>query len=191
MRRNSHSKTSRAACRASTRTKARSATSVLLSTADAESRRWSTAIRRVRLRCLRPRSAMIRLPMWNVDSWFLAFVTAMNGRHRVRLRTRCCRTRARKVCSAQRSRGITASAIESICPNQDAVGTKPSSVIPKRSTSGDVEESEMFRTYASSRLLSTTMRTSAIAYLPTRAERRRGQRPQAVRNARSKRSGEL
>ena len=54
-----------------------------------EPRRESVAIRRVRLRCLRPRSAMIRLPMLNVDSWFLAFVTAMNGRHRVRLRTRC------------------------------------------------------------------------------------------------------
>src|SRR5581483_8174303 len=73
------------------------------------------------------------------------------------------------------------------CLNRDAVGTMPSSVIPKRSTSGDVEESEMFRTYASSRLLSTTIQTSAIAYLPTRAERRRGQRPQAVRNARSER----
>jgi len=43
------------------------------------------------------------------------------------------------MCSAQRSRGITASAIESICLNRDAVGTMPSSVIPKRSTSDDVE----------------------------------------------------
>src|SRR5262249_40044455 len=57
--------------------------------AAAESRRGFGAIRRVRLRCLRPRSAMIRLPMLNVDSWFVAFVTAMNGRHTVRLRTRC------------------------------------------------------------------------------------------------------
>jgi hypothetical protein len=44
---------------------------------------------------------------------------------------------------------VTVGAIEPICLNQDAVGTKPSSVIPKRSTSVDVEEcragtSEMF-----------------------------------------------
>ena len=84
----------------------------------------------------------------------------------------------------------TVSTIESISLNQDAVGTKPSSVIPKRSTSGDVEESEMFRTYASSRVLSTAIETSTIAYLPDLAERRRGQRPQAVRDARSERSGE-
>ena len=32
--------------------------------------------------------------------------------------------------------------------------------------------------------------TSTIAYLPTQAERRRGQRPQAVRDARAERSGE-
>lgn len=32
--------------------------------------------------------------------------------------------------------------------------------------------------------------TSTIAQMPDQAERRRGQRPQAVRNARSKRSGE-
>src|SRR5262249_29751069 len=62
--------------------------------------------------------------------------------------------------------------IESICLNQDAVGTKPSSVIPKRSTSDDVEEcragtSEMFRTYAScrgsltSRLLFATLCAAA------------------------------
>jgi len=50
--------------------------------------------------------------------------------------------------------------------------------------------SEMLRTYASSRVLSTAIETSTIAYLPTQAERRRSQRPQAVWNARSKRSGE-
>src|SRR5262249_3702879 len=82
---------------------------------------------------------------------------------------------------------MTVSAIESICLNKDAVGTKPSSVIPKRSTSGDVEASEMFRTYASSRVLSTTIQTSAIAYLPTQADRSRSQRPHAVRNAGSER----
>ena len=49
----------------------RSASSVLASTAAFESRRESGAIRRVRLRCVRPRSAMIRLPMLNVDSWFV------------------------------------------------------------------------------------------------------------------------
>ena len=64
------------------------------------------------------------------------------------------------------------SAIESICLNQDAVGTRLSSVIPKRSTSDDVEgvpcgTCEMFRTYASLRVLSTAIRTSTIAYLPT------------------------
>ena len=47
--------------------------------------------------------------------------------------------------------------------NQEAVGTRPSSVIPKRSTSDDVEgvpcgTSEMFRTYASSRVLSTAIK---------------------------------
>jgi len=66
-----------------------------------------------------------------------------------------CWCRAGKMCSAQRSRVTTVSTIESICLNQDAVGTKPSSVIPKRSTSDDAEgvpcgTSEMFRTYASS-----------------------------------------
>src|SRR5262249_41358150 len=37
-------------------------------------------------------------------------------------------------------RVMIVSAIESICLNQDAVGTKSSSVIPKRSTPDDVEE---------------------------------------------------
>src|SRR5262245_53381177 len=37
--------------------------------------------------------------------------------------------------------------------------------------------SEMCGTYASSRVLSTAIETSTIAYLPTQAERRRRQRP--------------
>ena len=83
-------------------------------------------------------------------------------------------------------------AIESICLNQDAVGTRLSSVIPKRSTSDDVEEcragtSEMFRTYASCRVLSTAIETSTIAYLPTQRSAVRHQCPQAVRDARSER----
>src|SRR5262249_9725514 len=52
------------------RTSARSAASVLASIAGVGSRRESGAVRRVRLRCLRPRSAMIRLPMLNVDFRF-------------------------------------------------------------------------------------------------------------------------
>ena len=77
---------------------------------------------------------------------------------------------------------MTGSSIGSICLNQDAVGTKPSSVIPKRSTSDDVEEcragtSEIFRTYASCRVLSTAIETSTIAYLPTHAERSAGSTP--------------
>src|SRR4051812_30252326 len=40
---------------------------------------------------------------------------------------------------------MTATVIESICLNQNAVGTKPSSVIPKRSTSDDVEECRQAR----------------------------------------------
>ena len=134
---------------------------------------------------------MIRLPMLNVDSWFVGVRdgdewAAQSAAPNALL----LHSSADGVFGAVIARRYDG-AIESICLNQEAVGTMPSSVIPKRSTSGDVEESEMFRTYASSRVLSTTIQTSAIAYLPTRAERRRGQRPQAVRNARSKRSGEL
>lgn len=118
----------------------RSASSVLALTAAVESRRESGAICRVRLRCLRPRSAMIRLPMLNVDSWFVGVRDDDEWAAQSAAPNALCWCRARKMCSAQRSRGITASAIESICLNQDAVGTKPSSVIPKRSTSVDAEE---------------------------------------------------
>ena len=120
---------------------------------------------------------MIRLPMLNVDSWFLG---VRDGDERAALsaaRNALCSCRARKMCSAQRSRGITASAIESICLNRDAVGTMPSSVIPKRSTSGDVEESEMFRTYASSRVLSIAIRTSTIAQVPDSGGAQAGSTP--------------
>ena len=83
----------------------------------------------------------------------------------------------------------------SICLDQDAVGTKPWSVVPKRSTSGDVEDvpcgtSETFRTYASPCALSIAIKPRPSRKCRTRAERRRGQRPQAARNARSQRSGE-
>ena len=58
-----------------------------------------------------------------------------------------------------------------------------SSVIPKRSTSDDAEgvpcgTSEMFRTYASSRVLSIAIEPRPSRKSQTRAERRRGQRPQ-------------
>ena len=65
--------------------------------------------------------------------------------------------------SARRSQlpstGSAHAAIESICLIQEAFGKRLSSVIPKRSTSGDVKgvpcgTNEMFRTYASSRLVS-------------------------------------
>src|SRR4051812_28071459 len=74
-------------------------------------------------------------------------------------------------CVRRSDRVVKVIAIGSICLDQDAVGTRLSSVIPKHSTSVDVEEcrtgtSEMFRTYASSRVLSTAIQTSTIAYLP-------------------------
>ena len=84
--------------------------------------------------------------------------------------------------SAQGSRVVTGGAIGSISLNQDAVGTKPSSVIPKRSTSDDVEEcragtSEMFRTYASARVLSIAIRTSTIAQVPDSSGAQAGSTP--------------
>ena len=92
---------------------------------------------------------MIRLPMLNVDSWFLAFVTAMNGRH-----LSAAPNASSLVSSAEDVFGAVIArchgcAIASICVNQEAVGTRLSSVIPKRSTSDDVEgvpcgTSEMF-----------------------------------------------
>ena len=111
---------------------------------------------------------MIRLPMLNVDSWFAGVRDGDEWAAQSAAPNTLCWCRARKMCSAQRSRGITARAIESICLNHDAVGTKPLSVIPKRSTSGDAEESEMFRTYASSRVLvnrdqNLAIRTSTVA----------------------------
>jgi hypothetical protein len=61
-------------------------------------------------------------------------------------------------CVRRSDRVVKVTAIESICLNQDAVGTRLSSVIPKRSTSDDVEgvpcgTCEMFRKYASLRVL--------------------------------------
>ena len=173
----------------------RSASSVLTSTAAVKSRRESGAIRRVRLRCLRPGSAMIRLPMLNVDSWFAGVRDGDEWAAQSAAPNALCWCRARKMCSAQRSRGITASAIESICLTQDAVGTKPSSVIPKRSTSDDVEGCRAAR----ARYFEDTPRPDRCQRRskprPSRtcrlkAEHRRGLRPQAVRDARSERSGE-
>jgi hypothetical protein len=73
-------------------------------------------------------------------------------------------------CVRRSDRVVKVIAIESICLNQDAVGTRLSSVIPKRSTSDDVEgvpcgTCEMFRTYASLRVLSTAIRTSCQSSL--------------------------
>ena len=138
---------------------------------------------------------MIRLPMLNVDSWFVGVRDGDEWAAQSAAPNAQLFASSAEVYSARRSRVVTGGAIESICLNQEAVGTKPSSAIPKRSTSDDVEEcrvgtNEMFRTYASLRVLSTANRISTIAFLPTQAERRRGQRPQAVRHARSKRSGE-
>jgi hypothetical protein len=81
LRRSSDSNTSRAACRARIRTSARSTSSPVASIDPVAARRTTGGTRRARLRRLRPRSAMIRLPMLNVDSRFVAFVMAMNGRH--------------------------------------------------------------------------------------------------------------
>ena len=68
--------------------------------------------------------------------------------------TECGSERAVLVSSAEgvfgaSDRVVKVIAIKSICLNQDAVGTRLSSVIPKRSTSDDVEDvpcgtSEMF-----------------------------------------------
>jgi len=82
---------------------------------------------------------MIRLPMFNVDLRFAAFVIAMNGRH-----LSAAPNVPRLASSAEGVFGAVIArrhscAIESICLNQDAVGTRLSSVIPKRSTSDDVE----------------------------------------------------
>ena len=103
--------------------------------------------------------------------------------------------RARKMYSAHRSRDVTASAIESICLNQEAVGTRPSSVVSEALHIGRcggcrAGTSEMFRTCASWRVLSTAIEPRPSRKCQIRAARRRCQRPQAVRNARSKRSGE-
>ena len=80
------------------------------------------------------------------------------------------------------TRVVTGSAVGSICLNQDAVGTKPSSVIPKRSTSDDVEEclaarARCFRTYAWSRVLSIVIRTSTIAQVPDSSGAQAGSTP--------------
>src|SRR5262245_16773242 len=69
--RSSDSNASRAACRARIRTSARSASSPGASNDALAARRTTGGRRRVRLPRLRPPSAMIRLPMLNVDSWFV------------------------------------------------------------------------------------------------------------------------
>jgi hypothetical protein len=133
--------------------------------------------------------------MLNVDSRFAAFVMAIDGRH-----LSAAPNASRLLSSAEDVFGaviasVKMSAIESICLNQDAVGPRLSSVIPKRSTSDDVKgvprgTSEMSRTYASSCALSIAIKPRPSRKCKTCAERRRGQRPQAVRNARSERSEE-
>jgi hypothetical protein len=73
-------------------------------------------------------------------------------------------------------------AIWTICLNQDAVGSKLSSVVPKRSTSGDAEDvpcgtSEMFRTYASSRFVSIAAIDAPIAQEPNSSGAQAGSTP--------------
>ena len=138
--------------------------------------------RRVRLPRLRPRSAMIRLPMLNVDSWFDGVRIAMNGRHRVRLRTRCCCTRARKVYSAQLiarrdSQRDRISLSESGCCRNDALERHSEALHIGRCGGVPCGTSEMFRTYASSRVLSTAIETSTIAYLPAQSGAQAGSTP--------------
>jgi len=173
----------------------RSASSVLASTAAVESRRESGAIRRVRLRCLRPRSAMIRLPMLNVDSWFVGvrdgdeWAAQSAAPNALSLHSSAEGVFGAVIARRDRQRGrINLS--ESGCCRNEAVERHSEALHIGRCGGVPCGTSEMFRTYASSRVLSTTIQTSAIAYLPTQAERRRCQRPQAVRNARSERSGE-
>ena len=173
----------------------RSASSVLTSTAAVKSRRESGAIRRVRLRCLRRRSAMIRLPMLNVDSWFAGVRDGDEWAAQSAAPNALCWCRARKMCSAQRSRGITASAIESICLNQDAVGIEALERHSEALHIGRCEGRAVRHERDVSNIRLVAMLSIAIE--PRRSpscqiqvERRRGQRPQAVRNARSKRSGE-
>lgn len=174
----------------------RSASSVLTSTAAVKSRRESGAIRRVRLRCLRPGSAMIRLPMLNVDSWFAGVRDGDEWAAQSAAPNALCWCRARKMCSAQRSRDITASAIESICLNQDAVGTKPSSVIPKRLHIGRCggvprgHELDVSKHTPPARCCQRRSKPRPSRTCRLKAEHRRGLRPQAVRDARSERSGE-
>src|SRR5262245_12789607 len=100
--------------------------SVPLSTAGAESRRGSGVVRRVRLRCLRPRSAMIRLPMLNVDLWFAGVRDGDEWAAQSAAPNALLLHRARKMYSAQRSRFVTYAAIginlsESGCCRNEAL----------------------------------------------------------------------
>src|SRR5262245_46166167 len=76
---------------------------------------------------------------------------------------------------------MAVSAIESICLNQDAVGTKPSSFIPKRSTSDDVEECRAGTSDVSNiRLVANAGnddRTSTIAQVPDSSGAQAGSTP--------------
>jgi hypothetical protein len=125
---------------------------------------------------------MIRLPMLNVDSWFVGVRddderAALSAAPNALLLNSSAEGVFGALIARDDSQRDQINLSESGC-----VGTKPSSVIPKRSTSDDVEEcgagtSEMFRTYASCRVLSTAIETSTIAYLPTQAERSAGSTP--------------
>jgi hypothetical protein len=138
---------------------------------------------------------MIRLPMLNVDPWFAG---VRDDDERAALSAApnalCLLSSAEGVFGAviarhdsQRDR-INLS--ESGCCRNDALEHHSEALHIGRCGGVPCGTSEMFRTYASLRALSTTIEPSTIAYLPTQAERRRGQRPQAVRDARSERSGE-
>jgi hypothetical protein len=150
-----------AACRASTRTNARTASSPRASVGSVAMRRTIRGRRRARFSRLRPRSAMIRLPMLIVDSSFAGVRDGDECRHFVRLRTRCAWHRAQKAfpradCSGRRPAVLTLRSGQSVSLRKlSERGSRASfRSAPRRTTwrACRVARARCFKTYASSRL---------------------------------------
>ena len=190
---------SRAACRARTRTNARSASSLRASIDSVATRRATRGRRRARVRRLRPRSAMIRLPMLNVDSWFAgvrddderaALSAAPNASSLASSAEDVFRAKIAAAVNRQCSRCDRINLCDSESCRNEAL-ERHSEALHIGRCGGRAVQHE--RDVSNIRLVASAVngdQTSTIAQMPDQAERRRGHRPQAVRNARSKRSGE-
>lgn len=133
---------------------------------------------------------MIRLPMLNVDPWFAG---VRDDDERAALSAA-----PNALCLLSSAEGVFGAVIARHDSRRDRINLSESGccrndALEHHSEALHIGRCGGERDVSNIRLVASAVnddQASTIAHLPTQAERRRGQRPQAVRDARSQRSGE-